>query len=349
MDVRLLTALAETGRAAVHEIAGRLGMDVREVASRLAALSTTGLPIVVGVECDQQAVRNAIAAAHAWNNQVGGPHQPHGAPGGYPQPGAYPAQGPAGTGYPAPYPSSTPLPAPGGPSGPQPSQTGPSGPQPFATPGPPPPSPGTAGHQPPGWQPPPPGHAAAGFPPAAGPQDPMHTWGPPGSASWARGDQYRQPDSAPQPTGQPTGQPTPRTGTIGSKLDVDGPEGEQVTIQLVEVVDPADFLFSAAGYQLQEGERAVVVHTELTNRGPMQFTSLPDLYLVLVTKDDSTVSKSPVSLSSRPPHRIGVPPGETAGGHTVYVLPDSLELSAVRWTPRPGDKHRTLVWDITDI
>ncbi len=168
----------------------------------------------------------------------------------------------------------------------------------------------------------------------------MHTWGPPGSASWARGDQQ------PGPPQQP---PAPRSGKVGSKLDVEGLEGERVTIQLVEVVDPADFLFTAAGHQLQEGERAVVVHTEMTNRGGMPFTSLPDLYLVLVAADGSTVSKSPVSLSSRPPHKIGVAPGETAGGHTVYVLPEDTELSAVRWTPRPGDDQRSLTWDITDL
>ena len=136
---------------------------------------------------------------------------------------------------------------------------------------------------------------------------------------------------------------------FGSKLDVEGPEGERLTILLVEVVDPADFLFTAAGYELQEGERAVVVHTELTNRGATPFTSLPDLYLELVAVDGSTISKAPVSLSSRPPHRIGVPPGETAGGHTVYVLPESTELSAVRWSPRPGDEERSLTWDITDL
>ena len=40
MDVRLLSAVADSGRAAVPEIAARLGMDAREVASRLALLST---------------------------------------------------------------------------------------------------------------------------------------------------------------------------------------------------------------------------------------------------------------------------------------------------------------------
>ncbi|WP_344925582.1 AsnC family protein [Saccharopolyspora gregorii] len=332
VDVRLLTAVAESGRAAVHEIASRLGMDVRDVAARLAVLSTTGLPMVVGVECDPVGIRNAVAAANAWTQASGGYQVPNPPSGGYQVHG-----GPSGAH-----------------SGGHPGQNPPSGPQPFTPAGPP-----ASFGQP---------QQARPAPPPAPQQAQPNPWGPPGSAAWARGDQQRppqpgQPASGPQSGPQPAQQPanphaptakTPvpaaaRTGKVGSKLDVDGPEGERITIQLVEVVDPADFLFTAAGYQLQEGERSVVVHTELTNRSPMPFTSLPDLYLVLVAEDGSTVGKAPVALSSRPPHRIGVPPGETAGGHTVYVLPEDTELSTVRWAMRPGDDQRTLHWDITDL
>lgn len=181
-------------------------------------------------------------------------------------------------------------------------------------------------------------------------------WGPAGSAAWARSDQPY--GGVPQPSAQAQAQaqaqpqvpaqPNGRTGSVGTKLDIQGPEGEWLTVQLVEVVDPADFLFTAAGYHLQDGDRAVVVHTEFTNHGPVGFPALPDLHLVLVAKDGSTVSKAPVSLSSRAPHRGGVQPGETAGGHTVYVLPESTELVAVRWTPRLGDEQRTLTWDVSD-
>lgn len=314
MDIRLLSVVAETGRAAVHEVAARLGMDVRDVAARLAALSTTGLPIVVGVECEPNAIRHALAAANAWTQQHSGP---------------YPAPGPSGPHQvPNPHvsgPYSGPNPGQSGPSGPH--STGPSGPQPFAPQGPP----ATFGPQQ--------GQAQQWPQQAPVQQAPMNTWGPPGSASWARSE---------LPTVQ-TPKPGPKSGKIGSKLDVDGPEGERIMIQLVEVVDPADFLFTAAGHQLKDGERAVVVHTELTNRGAMPFTSLPDLYLVLITEDGSTVSKSPVSLSSRPPHKIGVAPGETAGGHTIYVLPEDIELATVKWSLSPGDEQRSLTWDISDI
>lgn len=313
MDLRLLSAIADSGRAAVHEIAARLGMDVRDVAARLAALSTTGLPIVVGVECDPNGIRHALAAANTWN-QHSGPYQ---------------AGGPSGP-YQVPNPQvSGPFPGHTGNSGPYPAYPGP---QPFAPAGPP--SSFGAQQQNPVPQP------QGGVPQQQQvPPHPMNTWGPPGSASWARAE---------QPTVQ-TPKPAPKTGKVGTKLDVEGMEGEQITIQLVEVVDPADFLFTAAGHQLQVGERSVVVHTELANRGTMPFTSLPDLYLVLVTTDGSAVTKSPVSLSSRPPHKIGAAPGETTGGHTIYVLPEDTELTAVRWTLSPGDEKRTLTWDISDI
>ena len=342
VDVRLLSAVAETGRAAVPELAARLGMDVREVASRLAVLSGTGLPLVLGVECDSNGIRNAIAAANAWGQQHSGS---------YPvQHGGYPSQTPHSGSYPVPTPHSGTYPVQNQPSGPYPAQNQPSGA--YSVQGQ-----HSGGHQvPPGYGgasgphgvspqfvPQPPQGFPQAAPPGPGsvpPQAPTNTWGPPGSASWARGDQQPAAPAAP---------PAQRTGAVGSKLDVDGLEGERITIQLVEVVDPADFLFTAAGYELQEGERSVVVHTELTNRGQMPFTSLPDLYLVLVAQDGTSIAKSPVSLSSRPPHRIGVPPGETAGGHTVYVLPEDVPLASLRWSPRPGDEQRTLTWDITDF
>lgn len=317
VDVRLLTVVAETGRAAVHEIAGRLGMDVREVAARLAALSTTGLPLVVGVECDPQSIHNALAAAQAWNSQSG----PYQAPN--PANSPYPGQNTPTGGHPMQHPYGAQNPDYSSPNGPQ--YIGPTAPHVPGASGPPP---------------------AAGPPPQARRQDPMNTWGPPGSAAWARGDQHG-PDGLP-PHRQAPHTPS-RTGKIGNKLDVDLPESGRITMALVEVVDPADFLFTAAGYQLRDRERTVVAHTELTNHGSAPFTMLPDLGLVLVATDGSTVPQAQASLSSRPPHRAGVPPGETAGGHTVYVLPESTELSSIRWTPGTGDERHTLTWDISDI
>jgi DNA-binding Lrp family transcriptional regulator len=285
-DARLLAALAELGKIAVHELAARIGMDPREAAYRLVGLSASGLPLLVGVEGDPQGLRAALAGARA-GPPVNQPPQPMQGP----PSGAYPQQGtPSGTHRP-------PLAA----HGPAPH------PPPFSAPAPPP------------------------------PDQALSTWGPPQSASWARGD--RAAGAAPRPVTAVSGRP-------GDVLETQGLEGERLALQLLEVQDPADYLFGPAGYRLERGERAVVVHTEITNRGGVPFASLPDNYLELLTDDGKAITKAPVSLSSRPPHRIGVQPGETTGGHTVYVLPDSTRVQAVRWSPRPEPDERSLTWSI---
>jgi hypothetical protein len=324
------------GRAAVHEVAARVGMDPREVASRLVALSATGLPLLVGVECDPLRLRQAAAAAMAAASP------PYGMPYGAPQQQQYPQSGPVPVPGPYAQPQPQPQPQPGmlapqsGPhSVPQqpmmPPRTGPpSSPFPAQVPTGPPSQPFPSPMQ---QQPLPQVEA------------PISMWGPPQTSTWARGD------APPQDVTQPTVRaeaPDVRQGKVGNALQTEGLEGEKLSITLVEVVDPADYLFTAAGYRLQEGERSVVVHTELTNRGAVAFQSLPDLYLVLVTPDGKTISKAPVSLSSRPPHRIGVPPGETQGGHTVYVVPENTEVTSVRWSPRPDEESRSLTWTVED-
>ncbi|MPZ82883.1 MAG: AsnC family protein [Actinophytocola sp.] len=340
VDARLLGVVAEMGRAAVHEVAARMGMDPREVASRLVALSAIGLPLLVGVECDPARLRAAAAAAMA----QAAPSAPYG----YPQQPQYQAPPSGPVPMPMPYQGPGPVPPPG-PSGPHSVQSGPhsvpSGPHQVPS------GPVQMGYQPRTGPPSAPFPAQTGPPsipfPTPQPDAPMTMWGPPQTSTWARGDQ--PPQDVTQPTvraERPEGEV--RQGKVGAMLQTEGLEGERLAIQLVEVVDPADYLFTAAGYRLQEGERSVVVHTELTNRGSVAFQSLPDLYLVLVTPDGKTISKAPVSLSSRPPHRIGVPPGETAGGHTVYVVPEQTEVTSVRWSPRPDEESRTLNWTVED-
>jgi DNA-binding Lrp family transcriptional regulator len=332
VDVRLLGVVAEMGRAAVHEVAARVGMDPREVASRLVALSATGLPLLVGVECDPARLRQAAAMAMAAASPPYGVQQPpyggvQGTPTGpYPPSGPVPMPNPYGPPQSGPHSVPPPMAQPmmprtGPPSSPFPAQTGPPS-QPFQAP--------QQQQQPP--------------PPLPQVEAPVSMWGPPQTSTWARGD--GPPQDVTQPTARKPLEADVRQGKVGSALQTEGLEGERLSITLVEVVDPADYLFTAAGYRLQEGERSVVVHTELTNRGNVAFQSLPDLYLVLVTPEGKTISKAPVSLSSRPPHRIGVPPGETQGGHTVYVVPEDIEVTSVRWSPRPDEESRTLTWTV---
>ncbi|MFI6028395.1 AsnC family protein [Amycolatopsis magusensis] len=321
VDARLLAALAEVGKTAVHELAAKVGMDPREVAYRLVALSGSGLPLLVGVESDPNGLRAALVGGAGPRPPVAQPQpqQPPqnvaGTPSGRYNVHAPPPQRPGVQGLP---------------SGAYAVQGTPSGRYQ------PPPAPPRPPQQPPAPHQQQQFHRPPMPPPPADPV--MSTWGPPQSASWARGDQ-------PPSTGLPAGR---RTGKAGEVLETQGLEGERLALQLLEVQDPADFLFSAAGYSLEPGERAVVVHTEITNRGQTPFASLPDNYLELITADGKAVGKAPVSLSSRPPHRIGVQPGETAGGHTVYVLPEATRVVSVRWNARPEVDERSLTWSIED-
>lgn len=327
VDARLLAALADAGKAAVHELAARVGIDPREAAYRLVSLSGSGLPLLVGVECDPRGLRAATAGA--WQGQTPSGQVPVQGlasgpmPGQQPNPvqgapsGVYPAHGtPSGT-YPVP--------------GRAPAQGGPSGPyavRPQQVPGRPPYPPQLNRTVRPAQQ-----------QAAPAPLDPsISTWGPPQTASWTRSDDLAGPSSP----------PAERKGRIGDRLRTQGLENEQLDIVLLEVQDPADYLFGAAGYRLDAGERAIVVHTEIKNIGTVPFASLPDNYLELLTDEGKTVGKAPVSLTSRPPHRIGVPPGETLGGHTVYILPESTRVVAVRWNRRPESDDFSITWSIDD-
>ncbi|UOZ06167.1 AsnC family protein [Amycolatopsis sp. WQ 127309] len=332
VDTRLLAALAELGKAAVHELAAKVGMDPREVAYRLVALSGSGLPLLVGVESDPNGLRAAIAGSPpSWANRPPGSQQfPAQAPPSQPVPMPPPnAQGAPSGPYNVQGAPSGPYNVQGAPSGPYNVQGAPSGPYNVQ---------GTPSGRYPGPPPRPPQQQQFAPPPPARPDPVVSTWGVPQTASWARGDE----------PARPAGAPGGKKGRLGEVMETQGLEGEQLTVQLLEVQDPADFLFGAAGYRLEEGERSVVVHTEITNRGAIPFASLPDNYLELLTVDGRTIGKAPVSLTSRPPHKIGVKPGETLGGHTVYVLPDTTRVVSVRWSPRPEPDERTVIWSIED-
>lgn len=325
VDARLLAALADAGKAAVHELAQRVGIDPREAAYRLVALSGSGLPLLVGVECDPHGVRAATAGA--WQ--------------GRPPSGAMPTQQPHGM-HSGGFPTQQPPPpgVQGAPSGAYPVRP-PAQPQPgrYGVQGTPSAAYAVPVRQPQQPQPPMSPTVTRPAKPAPAPLDPaVSTWGPPQSASWTRADDLRGPPAA----------PTTRQGKLGDTLKTQGLENEQLSIVLLEVQDPADYLFGAAGYRLDQGERSVVVHTEIKNVGSVPFVSLPDNYLELLTDEGKPIAKAPVSLTSRPPHRIGVQPGQTLGGHTVYILPESTRVTAVRWNRRPEPDECSLTWSIED-
>ena len=239
IDARLLAILADVGKIAVHQLAAMVGIDPRDAASRLVALSGGGMPLIVGVECDQRALHSILAATRGAQSNYG-----------------------------------------------------------------PPPN----------------------VPQHSGPISQPHH-----NISGGNEVTLRTPRQA-------------RANAVGGTQYIMGSAGEQLAIKLVEVVDPADFLFTAAGYQLRAGERAVVVHTEMTNQGPVPFAAIPDTYLVLVTENGDVISKAPSSLSSRPPYHAGITPGVTTGGHTVYLLPESVTITGIRWSEGPGAYGHSLVW-----
>lgn len=296
VDLRLLAVLAESGRAAVHEIAAKVGIDPRDAAARLITLSANGVPLLVGAECDAYRLQSFVASQQQAQWAAAHSSAPQSALPPYPQHQFGPGPNYVAPQQQYPAPQSWPFPR-----------------QPV------PQSPIVA----PLSQQAPPSAPVPQQPPAT----PAAIWGPPQSAAWAR-------SAAPAPT----------AGKIGDALSTTTPDGDQLTLRLLEVVDPADFLFQAAGHTLAPGERAVVAHTEVTNTGTSDYSAEPDHYLVLCTDEGRTVGKSTVTLSSRQPHGAGVRHGDTVGGHAVYVLGASSRVIEIRWMPRPGSP--SLVWEL---
>ena len=190
--------------------------------------------------------------------------------------------------------------------------------------------------QPRAWFPPAPpqGHttAAPQDHPTAAPQQAPTGWGAAPSAGWVRPEPFT---TAPVPA-FPVAGPVPRPpAALGARQGGVGPNGEPVWVTPLEVVDTADAIFAAAGHTLGEGSRASVVHTEVT-AGPAGYPCVPDAGLVLVLSDGREVTRSPATLTSRPPYRGGVGPDETVAGHTVFELDANAAIIGLRWRSVPG-------------
>jgi hypothetical protein len=100
-DLRLVSALADLGRASVLDLAAHARMAPEEVALRLLRLGASGMRLVLGVESDQQALRAWVASQqHARQPPPPAPPvwSPPGAPQGHPAPPTQPA--PSGWGAP---------------------------------------------------------------------------------------------------------------------------------------------------------------------------------------------------------------------------------------------------------
>lgn len=183
------------------------------------------------------------------------------------------------------------------------------------------------------------------------------TWGLPGSASWARTD---EPDR-----GQ-AGEPTPSSSGVGPASEPPAAEapvqaaparefaplrtigifGEHLVVQVTALVDPADAVVTATGLRLDQDERAILVRTSVHNASPIDHGSLPDQFLTLLTQDGRSLPRAALSVPGHPVHRVGIPAGTVADGWSLFLVPASVELQAIRWDVRPETGPQTLHWQL---
>lgn len=111
-----------------------------------------------------------------------------------------------------------------------------------------------------------------------------------------------------------------------------------------QIVDPADVILTAVGYRLEPHERALLVQTAIGNPGPIDFESLPDLYLALRGSTGAVLAKAAMAVAGYPAHRVGVPAGTQSSGWTVFLVPGDTEVTEVLWSVRPDLVNRTISW-----
>ena len=207
----------------------------------------------------------------------------------------------------------------------------------------------------------------------------VSTWGIPADFGWARTDPAAAPDASPAPApssapaadgpvatiaapdyvvphgllphfrGEPAAKPEPEPdqelGPYPSQSTA-GLSGERLTVTLREILDPADERVLAVGYQLDDGERAVLVGITVGNAGPADFPALPDMYLSLRTRGGERIEKAALSVPGYPGHRVGIEPGQESVGWTVFLLPNYQDVTAVVWAVRPDLEQQTLTWPV---
>lgn len=199
----------------------------------------------------------------------------------------------------------------------------------------------------------------------AAPASPASIWGIPGTASWtdrappdAAADTPVPPattqaelsavaaESAHAEAGPSSVAPFDDSPRVGTPLRTNGLSGERVTVTVTQLIDPGNDVLTAAGYRLDATERAVLVRTTLSNAGPADHDTMPDLYLFLVDAGGATLPKAPVSVAGHPAHRVGVAPGVTVDGWTIFLIDEATAVAAVRWCVRPDLVDRTLTWSV---
>lgn len=311
VDLRLLAALGQSGGdIGLPQLAWRAGVGQREAAARLAELAEAGLPMRLVAQGDPARLWNIVNTAQLHNPQQHSAQQ-HSAQQHNPQPGPSSA-------------SANSAPANSAPASTAPASTAP---------------------------------ASTAQPSSAEPVNPAATWGVPGSASWTARDQEQgaaarsgpMSGGAGAPPGDGTPAPAPRRRPpmpAGAAQPTVGLAGEQLTVTVDEVIDPADAVLAEAGFVSDPAERAVLVRTTVGNAGPAPHEAMPDLYLVLVDASGAVLPKAPLAVPGRPAHRVGVAPGAGSDGWTLFLIPTGTELAEVRWSVRPDLVDRDLSWSV---
>ena len=151
--------------------------------------------------------------------------------------------------------------------------------------------------------------------------------------------------SAPADNPPPAAPPSEPVPPAFAPRAVAGLFGERLTVTVSAWLDPADTVLTGAGYRLDAGERAVLARTDLHNDGPIDYESLPDLYLELITAQGQHLAKASISAAGHPAHRVGVPAGSTSSGWTVFLVPADAQVAAIQWSVRPDLADRTVRWE----
>lgn len=194
--------------------------------------------------------------------------------------------------------------------------------------------------------------AAPAVDPGPDPLEATQTWGLPGSAEWARSDEQEpaaaagEPTPAPEPPVAPAPPAPAAAPRVLAPLRTVGIFGEHLVVQVTALVDPADTIVTATGLRLDTGERAVLVRTTVQNASPIDHSSLPDQFLSLLTHDGRVLPKAALAVPGHPVHRVGIPAGTSAEGWTLFLVPESVTLQAVRWDVRPEAGPQTLHWPL---
>jgi hypothetical protein len=151
-----------------------------------------------------------------------------------------------------------------------------------------------------------------------------------------------EPQAAPE---QPAA-PVPRAQPIWASIPVAGPAGEQLMVTILDVLDPGDEVLTGAGYRMEPGQRAVLVHSSVANTGQVPYYPVGDLYLVLETDNRALLGRANIAVASHPAFPVGVTPGRTADGWSVFLIPSETVLAGIKWCIRPDMPQTILSWPI---